>query len=351
MDRPAPRFALRRLPPARDGLAPGLLDTVVGWGLYVDGVRREGVLFDATRELAEAGEGFLWVGAHAPNQRQLGQIFGLDPLTVDDVAGPRLRPTLQRYDELLLLSMRTLAYVEHDARADGGDVVEAGSVTVLVGAHFVLTVRQGRHSSMAGLRRRLEADPRHLAHGPSAVLHAVVDTVVDGYLAVVDAVSTDLEEIETGVFARRAAVDIERTYQLKRDVIEMKRTVSALARPVRDLAERPQRVVHPEVREYFQDVCDHLERVREQVQSFDELLFSILQAALARQTVSENEDMRKISAWVSLAAVATMIAGIEGMNFQNMPELHHAWGYPAVLAAMAVACGALYRGFKRNGWL
>jgi magnesium transporter len=173
---------------------------------------------------------------------------------------------------------------------------------------------------------------------------------------VVDAVNEDIEEIETSVFGTRAKTDIERIYQLKRDVIEMKRTVGPLAGPLRELSERrllhpESRLVHPEIREYFRDVEDHLSRVRDQVASFDELLSSILQAGLARLTVSENEDMRKISAWVAIAAVPTMIAGIEGMNFAHMPELQTTWGYPAVLGTMVTVCAILYRGFKRNGWL
>jgi magnesium transporter len=182
-------------------------------------------------------------------------------------------------------------------------------------------------------------------------LHAVTDKVVDDYLAVIDAVNEDIEEIENEVFGPTRATDVERIYQLKRDVIEMKRTVGPLAGPLHELAERPRRMVHHEIRDYFRDVEDHLARVREQVQSFDELLTSILQAGLARLTVSENEDMRKISAWVAIAAVPTMIAGIYGMNFQHMPELSSQWGYPAVLLGMFAACGSMFRGFKRNGWL
>lgn len=222
---------------------------------------------------------------------------------------------------------------------------------VFVGAGFVITVRHGRHASMSGLRRRLEGDRAKIALGPSAVLHAVTDKVVDDYLAVVDAVTEDIEEIENEVFGPGRATDVERVYQLKRDVIEMKRTTSPLATPLHELAERPRRAVHPEIREYFRDVEDHLARVREQVQSFDELLSSILQAGLARVTVAENEDMRRISAWVAIAAVPTMIAGIYGMNFPDMPELSSPWGYPAVLAVMLGACAAMYRGFRRNGWL
>ena len=152
--------------------------------------------------------------------------------------------------------------------------------------------------------------------------------MVDDYLLVVDAVTRTSRRSRPDVFGPRAKTDIERIYQLKRDVIEMTRTVGPLARPLHELSERPRRFVHPDIREYFRDVEDNLSRVRDQVQSFDELLGSILQAGLARLSVAENEDMRKISAWVAIAAVPTMIAGVEGMNFQFMPELQIAVGLP-----------------------
>ena len=352
MEEPLQRFALRRLPVAAEGLNPGLMDTVVSWGRYADGVRCDDARFDEALARARDGEGFLWVAVHAPSMRQLvllGDVFGLHPLAVEDAANVRQRPKLERHEAMLFLSMRTLGYVEHDARADGGEVVETGSVVVLVGDRFVLTVRHGRRPA-SGTRMPVP-EPETLLHGPSAVLHAVVDRVVDDYLDVVDAVNDDIEEIENEVFASRTPSNIERIYQLKRDVIEMKRTVTALAGPVHDLANRNHRQVHPEIQGYLRDVSDHLDRVREHVASFDELLSSILQAALARLAVSENEDMRRISAWVAIAAVPTMIAGIYGMNFADMPELRQPWGYPAVLTVMAGVCAALYRGFRRNGWL
>ncbi len=143
------------------------------------------------------------------------------------------------------------------------------------------------------------------------MLHAVSDKVVDDYLKVVDDVQQDLEEIESTVFAPRGNTDIERIYQLKRDVIEMKRTVQPLPRRCGN-SPTPPAADPREIREYFRDVSDHLARVHEQVASFDELLTSILQAGLARVSIAENEDMRKISAWVAIAAVPTMIAGIYG---------------------------------------
>jgi magnesium transporter len=339
----------RPLPATVIPSAPALLDAAVDWALYYEGVRQPTPDFDSACRLAREGAGFVWLGLHEPTAEQLSQlgaVFDLHPLALENQ-----RPKVERYDEVMFFSLRTLAYRESEDVREGGDVVETGVVTVFVGESFVVTVRHGRHASMTGLRRRLECQPAQLALGPSAVMHAVADKVVDDYLAVVDAVNEDIEEIENAVFGPRQAPDIERIYQLKRDVIEMKRVVSPLTAPIHELAERPRRLVNPEIREYFRDVEDHLARVREQVGSFDELLTSILQAGLARLTVSENEDMRKISAWVAMAAVPTMIAGIYGMNFEQMPELSSQWGYPAVITVMVTACAAMFRGFKRNGWL
>jgi magnesium transporter len=332
----------------------GLLDAAVDWAHYCDGRRAEVCDFASAVEAAREGTGFVWLGLHQPSPEQLeqlGLVFSLHPLALEDAASARQRPKIERHESDIFLAMRTLAYVDSVDRGAGGDVVETGAVMVFVGEYFVITIRHGKHASMAGLRKRLEDNPEQLALGPSAVLHAVTDKVVDDYLAVVDAVQQDLEEIETTVFAPRAGTDIERIYQLKRDIIEMKRTVWPLASPLRELSERPRRMIHPDIREYFRDVTDHLTRVHEQVASFDELLTSILQAGLARVAVAENEDMRKISAWISIAAVPTMIAGIYGMNFQYMPELSWTLGYLFALMLMLAVSVSLYVVFKRRGWL
>ena len=331
-----------------------LLDAAVDWALYRDGVRQPEDDFDLACEAAKGGDGFVWLGLHEPSPDQLtllGAVFGLHPLALEDASTVRQRPKVERYDDELFFALRTLGYREHGDRVEGGEVVETGAVMVFLGEYFAVTVRHSRYASLRGVRQRLEADPEQLALGPSAVLHAVADKAVDDYLSVVDAVNEDIEEIENSVFGPRTSPEIERIYQLKRDVIEMKRTVSALADPLHEMSSRPRRLINPEIREYFRDVEDHLVRVREQVASFDELLTSILQAGLARLTVAENEDMRRFSAWVAMAAVPTMIAGIYGMNFEHMPELSSQWGYPGVLSVMAAACASMYRGFRRNGWL
>ncbi len=342
--------ARKEAPPRTDGL----LDAAVDWAHYCEGRRAEVRDFASAVDAARDGDGFVWLGLHEPSPEQLeqlGMVFALHPLALEDASTARQRPKIERHENDIFLAMRTLAYVDSVDRAAGGDVVETGAVMVFLGEYFVITIRHGKHASMSGLRKRLEANPEQLALGPSAVLHAVTDKVVDDYLAVVDTVQQDIEEIETTVFAPRAGTDIERIYQLKRDIIEMKRTVWPLAAPLRELSERPRRMIHPDIREYFRDVSDHLTRVHEQIASFDELLTSILQAGLARVAVAENEDMRKISAWVAIAAVPTMIAGIYGMNFKYMPDTQLHWAYPTVVGVMVAICGLLFRGFKRNGWL
>jgi magnesium transporter len=334
--------------------AGALLDAAVDWALYCDGTRRDATDFYTAVDDARHGKGFVWLGLHEPSPEQLtqlGEVFSIHPLALEDASSVRQRPKVERHENDIFLAMRTLAYVDSVDREEGGDVVETGAVMVFLGDHFCVTIRHGKHASMKGLRLRLEGNPEQLSLGPAAVMHAVADKVVDDYLLVVDAIQQDIEEIETQVFAPRAGTDIERIYQLKRDIIEMKRTIWPMAHPVRELAERPRRLINPEIREYFRDVSDHLARVHEQVASFDELLTSILQAGLARVAVAENEDMRKISSWVAIAAVPTMIAGIYGMNFEHMPELNQTWGYPAVLTLMGTICLGLFRGFKRNGWL
>jgi magnesium transporter len=342
-------------PPAMPEPAIGADSAIVDWAFYRDGIRQPDVTsYTEAVRLARKGGGFVWIGLFEPTEDQLSDIaaeFDLHPLAVEDAVTAHQRPKLERYDDMLFAVFKTVRYCPHEKLTANSEVVETGEVMVFVGPEFVVTVRHGDHSSLGKVRQSLEDNPEHLANGPSAVLHAVADLVVDDYLAAVDELQDDIDEIEISVFSARGARNVERVYHLKREVLELKRAVAPLAGPLRQLSERPIRLVSQEIREYFRDVEDHLTRVRDQVASFDELLTSILQASLAQLTVAENEDMRKISAWVAILAVPTMIAGIYGMNFDFMPETKQPWGYPAVLAVIVVVCFSLHRYFKRNGWL
>ncbi|MBK6014668.1 magnesium/cobalt transporter CorA [Streptomyces sp. MBT53] len=331
--------------------------SVVKCVTYQDGVRVPvgGDLVDAVERVRKKDDGFVWLGLHEPTNEEfagIAELFNLHPLAVEDAIEAHQRPKVERYGETLFAVFKTVCYVEHEKLTATSEVVDTGEIMVFVGAEFVITVRHGRHGSLGPLREELESNPRQLAKGPAAVLHAIADHVVDDYLSVTDSVQADIDQVETDVFAENGArADPGRIYQLKRELLELKRAVVPLSGPLEALSTRPMRVVGPEIQAYFRDVSDHLLRAKEQIASFDELLNSILQAHLAQVTVAQNEDMRKITAWAAVIAVPTMVCGVYGMNFDNMPELHWRYGYPLILGVISVACLALYRGFRRNGWL
>ncbi|MFF3851336.1 magnesium and cobalt transport protein CorA [Streptomyces sp. NPDC002328] len=341
---------------------PGTPSAVVDCAVYRDGSRVESATpltpHEAMRQVRRDG-GFVWIGLHEPTESEFAGIareFGLHPLAVEDAVQAHQRPKLERYDDSLFTVFKTIHYVEHDRLTANSEVVESGEVMCFTGKDFFITVRHGGQGSLRALRHRLQDDPELLAKGPSAVLHAIADHVVDGYIAVADAVQDDIDEVETEVFSpgRKGSprgTDAGRIYQLKREVLEFKRAVSPLLRPMQLLSERPMRLVDPDIQKYFRDVADHLARVQEQVVGFDELLNSILQANLAQASVAQNEDMRKITSWAAIIAVPTMVCGVYGMNFDYMPELRWRFGYPMVLGVTVVICLGIHRSLKRNGWL
>ncbi|MDV5144125.1 magnesium and cobalt transport protein CorA [Streptomyces sp. SBC-4] len=339
--------------PARSPLGSAVVNCVV----YIDGVRHSGrgSAEEALRQVRKAGDGFVWIGLHEPDEKEftgLAELFGLHPLAVEDAVNAHQRPKVEEYDGVLFAVFKTVRYVEHEELTATSEVVDSGELMAFVGPDFVITIRHGGHGSLGPLREALEDLPEQLAKGPSAVLHAMADHVVDDYLAVADAVQDDLDAIESAVFSEQTdRRDAGRIYQLKRELLELKRAVTPLARPLQHLAAHPMPLIDPDIRAYFRDVTDHLARVAEQVTSFDALLDSILQAHLAQVTVAQNEDMRKITAWAAIVAVPTMVCGVYGMNFDHMPELRWTYGYPLVLGVIATACFVIHRGFRRNGWL
>ncbi|GED84908.1 magnesium and cobalt transport protein CorA [Streptomyces sp. NPDC056112] len=341
---------------------PATPSAIVDCAVYRDGSRvptdRPLTPQEAMRQVRRDG-GFVWIGLHEPNEAEFAGIageFGLHPLAVEDAVTAHQRPKLERYDDTLFTVFKTIHYVDHDELTANSEIVETGEVMCFTGRDFFITVRHGGQGSLRALRHRLQDDPELLAKGPSAVLHAIADHVVDGYMAVADALQEDVDEVETEVFSpgrggTPRGTDAGRIYQLKREVLAFKRAVSPLLRPMQLLSERPMRLIDPDIQKYFRDVADHVARVQEQVIGFDELLNSILQANLAQASVAQNEDMRKITAWAAIIAVPTMVCGVYGMNFKYMPELHLKYGYPLIVAVTAAICLGIHRTLKRNGWL
>ena len=339
------------VPPPPTGPPPS---SVVAWAHYVDGAKGAEINIDSATARALAGDGFVWLGLKDPTDADLTRFatqFNLHPLAIEDAVEGHTRSKLEQFGDTLFMVISTIAYVEHDKVTATSEIISTGQIMIFLGEHFVMTVRRGEHAQLGSLRTQLEADPARLVSGPWAVLYAVADKVIDDYVSLVDEFGEDVDDVETRVFSRQGQHEVQAAYQLKRELIEYKRAVLPLGLPLEQLATRELSVIPPEARAYFREVADHHVAAREAAASFDEVLTSILQAGLARSSVADNEDMRKISAWVAIVAVPTMIAGIYGMNFDNMPELHWRYGYFGVLGLIVIVMVGLYVNFKRNKWL
>src|SRR5689334_15179615 len=289
---------------------------IVDSALYRAGVR---VAVDCTKEdlgrirdEASGAEDFVWVGMHQPDEDELNrvaEVFSLHPLAVEDALKAHQRPKLERYEDGLFLVLKTLWYVDEE------DAVETGEINLFVGRNFVVSVRHGQGGELHSARLDLEGQSAVLGHGPSAVLYAICDRVVDTYEEVATSLEEDVDEVEQSVFSPDRTQDSQRIYVLKRELAEMRRAVSPLREPMKRFASGSVAFVTQEAAPFFRDVADHLVRVSESIETLDGLLSTAFDAHLARISVQQNEDMRKISAWVAIAAVGTLIAGNYGQNF------------------------------------
>jgi magnesium transporter len=320
---------------------------IIDCAAYEGGHRREGNLpLERAGEVARGGEGFVWLGVVEPTDaefRAIAEEFGLHELAAEDAVRAHQRPKLEEYGETLHFVVKPARYV------DPKEMIEVGELSIFVSPGFVITVRHGR-GDLAPVRERLESRSDLLSQGPGAVLYAIVDHVVDRYLEAAHGFDEDVREVELQVFGE-GQNPTERIYKLEREVLEFQAAATPLGEALEELCSGRFQVVPQSLHEYFRDVEDHLRRVTSRIESFRQLLDSALEANLTQVSMRQNEDMRKISAWVAIAAVPTMVAGIYGMNFEHMPELEWSFGYPMVLAITLVICLYLYWRFKRAGWL
>jgi magnesium transporter len=325
---------------------------IVDSALYRDGVR---VQVDchkedlgAVRDEASGKGDFVWVGLHGPDQAELDRVadvFSLHPLAVEDALKAHQRPKLERYDDSLFMVLKTLWYVdEHDA-------VETGEINLFVGQNFIVSVRHGKGAELHSARLDLEEQQAVLGHGPSAVVYAICDRVVDEYESVAAELEEDVDEVEASVFSPDRTSDSQRIYVLKRELSEVRRAVNPLRAPMGRFADGSVHMITEEAAPFFRDVADHVMRVSETIESLDGLLSTAFDAHLASISIQQNEDMRKTSAWAAIAAIGTLVAGVYGMNFYNIPELHWHYGYFFALALMVSASVFVWRQFKKSGWL
>jgi magnesium transporter len=324
---------------------------IVDCAVYEEGSRRAGELpLSAASEACRRDGAFAWLGLVEPTEEEFDAVrreFELHELAVEDAVNAHQRPKLELYGDTLFMVLKTLRFEREACDTD----VETGEIMVFVNEAFVITVRHGQASELHDVRLRLEKRPELLRHGTGAVLHAIIDRVVDDYVDVVERVGHDIADVEEEVFSPGEGNPAERIYMLEREVLLFHRAVAPLVMPLERLAKGGYDVVTDELRNYFRDVHDHLLRVQQEIAGYRDLLSSVLQANLAQLSVRQNVQMRKISAWVAILAVPTLVAGLYGMNFQYMPGLAWHYGYFLVNAAVLAVCGTLYWRFRRSGWL
>jgi magnesium transporter len=290
---------------------------------------------------------FVWVSLREPSREELAAVqaeFDLPGSRVDDLAATAKRPSLEVEGELLVAVVKTASWVAAE------EVVRLGEVQLVIGDGFVVSVDRDT-AILDRVRLDFQADPELAGVGPAAVLPCVVDRAVEGYGPVLSAINEVVEEVEEAVFASGGPRPTERIYSMTRQVLGLRRAMAPLTEMLDRLVSQSQAPPREWLQRRFREQRAHLQHLVEGADGLGSLLSNMLQAYLTEVSVRQNDDMRRISAWVAIWAVPTLLAGIYGMNFRHMPELDWRFAYPVVLVVMVAVCLSLYRGFRRSGWL
>ncbi|MEU8838053.1 magnesium and cobalt transport protein CorA [Streptomyces roseus] len=350
--------------PAPASATPPDHRSVIDSAVYRDGRRiaSPATLAETFRRLRDEPDGMAWIGLHRPTEPELHSLaaeFNLHELAVEDALEAHQRPKLERYGDTLFVVLRAARYL------DASEEVEFGELHVFLGPDFLITVRHGAAPDLSAVRRRMEETPELLSLGPEAALYAILDAVVDGYAPVVAGVQNDMDEIETEVFRGDPEVS-RRIYELSREMVEFQRATRPLVGMLHALmAGFAKYGTDEELQRYLRDVADHVTHTSERVDGFRQALTEILTVnatlvsqqqnaemrALAEAGFEQNEEIKKISSWAAILFAPTLVGTIYGMNFEDMPELKWAGGYPFAILLMAVVCVSLYVIFKKRDWL
>jgi magnesium transporter len=334
-----------KTPLSAEGLRSGVINCVA----YEQGTRVSDVEVQTIHEVLQNQDRFVWIGMYEPTEdllREVQREFNLHDLAIEDAHNAHQRPKIEQYEDSLFVVLRT-------AQMSGSPThVEFGETHVFVGKNYVVSVRHGSLLSHVGLRQRCESMPHLLAKGPGFVLYALMDFIVDQYFPIVEALEDELEVLEGEIFGDKFSREsTTRIYELKRELLGVKRAVSPLVDVCNRLTRFDVDLIHEDTRPYFRDVYDHVVRINDMIDNARELLTTALEASLSLITVSQNEDTKRLAAWAAIIVAPATVASIYGMNFTHMPELNYRWSYPAVLLLMASMCTILYVKFKRSGWL
>jgi magnesium transporter len=322
---------------------------IVDVALYQNGYRIEAGS-DISDLIATARKegGFVWLGMAEPTQAEFDLAAGelnLHPLAVEDAVNAKQRPKIEDYEGLTFFVLKTVFFDQKEQE------ITTGELMCFIEKNFIVIVRHGEGHPLSTVRHDLELKPDLLKLGPFAVLHAVADRVIDGYMTIAHSLELEVVSVENRVFNGKRQTFSQEIYFLKREIIEFKHAIEPLILPINKLSSGLVEAVPEAIKPFFRDTSDHLIQACEQASGLDSLITSVLQADLAHIQVQQNIDVRRISAWVALASGPTMLAGIYGMNFHHMPELGTKYGYYVVIGVMITLTGFLFRKFKKSDWL
>jgi magnesium transporter len=321
--------------------------SVVAAYVYGDGKRLREIDLAIPASLQLHHGEFAWIGLFEPSEAELRVLqdrFGLHPLAVEDALVAHQMPKIDVYGDQLFVVART-AHLEDEE-------IGYGETEIFVGPHHLITVRHGSARAHIELRHHLEQAPTHLKHGVDYILHAVLDFIVDGYFPIVEQIEEEVLAMERHALdAFLSRDEVTRIFNLRRELMRFRRILGPMEEVANRLEHHDQPCIDPEVRPYFRDVGDHVRRVSSLVEGLRDVLASVFEVSTLLEQQRQGEITRQLAAWAAILAVPTAVAGIYGMNFQFMPELHWRYGYFAVVVVIVAACAFLYSRFKRFKWL
>ncbi|OGA51626.1 MAG: magnesium and cobalt transport protein CorA [Betaproteobacteria bacterium RIFCSPLOWO2_12_FULL_62_13] len=320
---------------------------IVNCAAYSEGRRVGDIAISEISETLARADTCVWLGLHEPDEKLMKQVqeeFGLHDLAVEDAHRAHQRPKLETYGDSLFVVLHTAQLWEGD--------IHFGETHIFVGPRYVVTVRHGPSAPYTQVRTRCESTPELLAKGPGFVLYALMDFVVDHYMPIVESFEDELESLEDAIFVRSGArKTTERIYDLKRELVKLRRALAPVAEMCHTLNRSATGLILEDTHPYFRDIGDHVARMLESVEQMRELLTTALQVNLSLASIGQSEVMKRLAGWAALLAVPTLVASLYGMNFEYMPELEWAYGYPIVVGVTLIACLLLYRRLKRAEWL
>ena len=320
---------------------------VVDCAIYEGGQRLSSLDINDPAQMRVQPGRVIWIGLYEPSQEELAKLqryFGLHELAVEDAYRAHQRPKLELYGETMFVVMKT-------AQLDGTHVA-MGETSFFIGRGYVITVRHGPSVSYADVRSRCEHSPENFKKGEDFILYALMDFIVDRYFPIVESIEDDIERLEEAVLDGRSTLDVlDEIVVLRRDLLHMRHAVA----PVPEICQRLMRydmaLIDRNTHPYYRDVFDHSTILLDRIENLRELIKTVVDTKMLMSAMKQNEVMRQLAAWAAMLAVPTAVAGIYGMNFQNMPELTWKYGYFGVIALIVVICGLLFWRFKRSGWL